>query len=126
MLSHHSASTGPKCHSYNASSIECLYAFKLQGYPKEKHPHSQRSTCSHIGPPIVLYEEIFGRFLDDLKNETLAIDDTVISNTLDIIRTAAELYDLEKDPIQAMNNVLTKYAAPSRASTTSTAPRSTR
>lgn len=63
---------------------------------------------SHIGPPIVLYEGIFGRFLDDLKNETLAIDDTVISNTLDIIRTAAELYDLEKDRVQAMNNVLTK------------------
>ena len=56
-----------------------------------------------IGPPIILYNKVFGDFLDDFTNEELAIDKVISGSMENIIKSAANIYELEKDRIAALN-----------------------
>ncbi len=59
--------------------------------------------AERTGPPIVLYNKVFGEFKDNFQNRRLSLADDVRKETMGLMYKAQDLYRSETERAKAMN-----------------------
>ncbi|CAG8600060.1 11044_t:CDS:2, partial [Paraglomus occultum] len=92
--------------------------------PKEFREKQQKDPTVYngrpferTGPPIALYNEIFGRFIQELNDENLVMTADHYKWTEDFMFTASELYDSEDDRLEAVHDKLATLLGPIQTTT---------